>query len=159
MECRTFAFEFPIPYLKPPCSPQQRETPKTRKRPTEQPDYEAKRRRDPERQEYHRLYQRERRERLKAAGQCTRCKADAAPGQTLCESCANSERLRKSVQGEPKKPATNVTLVTTEEELQKRREYERLRQQRPERQEAHRKAEKERRQRSQATRLVPTLRQ
>ena len=111
----TFEFSFPIPVRKPrnPLGSGKPASKRRRTKATTKDKYERQRSQDPDRQNYHRNYQRERRDVRIAAGLCTRCQNTAIPGETYCETCRDLHRS-------------------------KRREYERTRAQNPERKKAAR---------------------
>ena len=124
----TFEFSFPIPVRQPrnPLGSGKPASKRRRSTATTKGEYERQRSQDPERQNYHRNYQSKRRDVRIAAGLCTRCPNAAIPGETYCETCRDLHRT-------------------------KRAEYERERNQNPERREAARlQAQKDRRERKAA---------
>ena len=124
----TFEFSFPIPVRQPrnPLGSGKPASKQRRSTETTKGEYERQRSQDPERQNYHRNYQSKRRDVRIAAGLCTRCPNTAIPGETYCETCRDLHRT-------------------------KRAEYERDRNQNPERKEVARlEAQKDRRERKAA---------
>ena len=58
-------------------------------------EYEQDRSQSPERKEYNRRYEQEKRRRAKELGKCRSCSNPAIPGQTRCPACAEKHRLSR----------------------------------------------------------------
>ena len=67
-------------------------TPKVKRTAEERSEYEQARSQKPERKEYNRQYQRKRNQIAKEIGKCKICPNPAIPGQTRCETCAETHR-------------------------------------------------------------------
>jgi|GEM_PF-5911072 len=113
--------------------------------------YDKLRNQTVERKEFHRLQAKKVRDERKAAGLCKTCPNPAIPGQARCEACRDKQNQSRNrgTEGKPRRPK-----LTPEERIEARREYERVRAQKPERKEAARLRAQKRWQERKAARLA-----
>ena len=106
-------------------------------------DYDKVRNQTPERKEAARLHARQVLKEKKERGQCRDCPNEAVHSQIRCEACRDKHNQSRNL-GQNRKPRT--PKLTPEERIEARREYERARNQTPERKEATQLSAKKRRQ-------------
>ena len=77
-------------------------------------EYERNRRQNPERKEYRRLREQERRKRAKELGHCRDCSKPSIPGQTRYPTCAEKHRESRRRSDAERRAATKGEIIEGE---------------------------------------------